>query len=376
MKITIVLGAFLPVPPIMGGAVEKAWFELGKEFVRRGHDVVQISRAVAELPETQTIDGVNHVRVRGFDTPRSIAWLKLLDLVYSARARRVVPAADVLVTNTFWLPILARRNAGRVYVHVARRPKGQMRLYKGAARLQAPSQTVADDIKAEVPAMESRVRVIPYPRPGAAGSAEPPPLADRDRTVLFVGRVDPEKGVHLLVRAFLALCRQKFAGWKLIIVGPHEPRYGGGGAQYLDELRTLADSDPRVQFPGAIFDSAELAREYDGARLFVYPSLAEKGETFGLAALEAMGRRCAVLTSGLGCFSDFVTDGTSGFVFDHRAADPVAALQQRLDDVMSDEGELARVAETGYRKSNEYAIELVAQQFLDDFQHVLEARNG
>ena len=44
MKITIVLGAFFPVPPLLGGAVEKVWFALGPEFVRRGHEVVQISR--------------------------------------------------------------------------------------------------------------------------------------------------------------------------------------------------------------------------------------------------------------------------------------------------------------------------------------------
>jgi hypothetical protein len=30
MKITIVLGAFLPVPPVMGGAVEKSWFALAR----------------------------------------------------------------------------------------------------------------------------------------------------------------------------------------------------------------------------------------------------------------------------------------------------------------------------------------------------------
>src|SRR5919204_575348 len=76
MKITIVLGAFLPVPPIMGGAVEKAWFGLAQEFATRGHDVVVISRAVAQLPPEELVDRVRHIRVRGFDTPRSLVWLK------------------------------------------------------------------------------------------------------------------------------------------------------------------------------------------------------------------------------------------------------------------------------------------------------------
>ena len=108
MRITVVLGAFLPVPTIMGGAVEKVWLMLGQEFARRGHQVVIVSRAVAQFPKEETIEGVRHVRVPGFDTPRSLPWLKILDLIYSVRARAVLPQADIVVTNTFWLPMLLR----------------------------------------------------------------------------------------------------------------------------------------------------------------------------------------------------------------------------------------------------------------------------
>jgi hypothetical protein len=99
MKITIVLGAFFPVPPLMGGAVEKVWFALGQEFARRGHEVVQISRSHSELPAAEEIEGVRHVRVRGHAQPRSILWLKWLDLLYSLRVRRILPSADILVTR-------------------------------------------------------------------------------------------------------------------------------------------------------------------------------------------------------------------------------------------------------------------------------------
>ena len=128
MKITIVLGAFFPVPPRMGGAVEKVWFALGQEFARQGHEVVQISRTHPQLPARETIGGVRHIRVSGFAQPRSSLWLKFLDLIYSVRVRFVLPRADILVTNTFWLPMLVRGRApGLVYVHVQRGPKGQMR---------------------------------------------------------------------------------------------------------------------------------------------------------------------------------------------------------------------------------------------------------
>src|SRR5205085_11340423 len=86
VKIMIVMGAFLPVPPIMGGAVEKAWFALAQEFARRGHELMQISRATPGLPAEEVIAGVKHVRVSGYDTPGSLVWLKVLDLMYSRRA--------------------------------------------------------------------------------------------------------------------------------------------------------------------------------------------------------------------------------------------------------------------------------------------------
>src|SRR5947207_3269820 len=119
MRITIVQGAFLPVPPLMGGAVEKVWFALGKEFARRGHEVCHVSRRYPSLPHREVVEGVRHIRVPGFSTRRSLVTLKLLDLCYSLRVLPALPAADILVTNTFWLPMLARRRKqGRLYIHV------------------------------------------------------------------------------------------------------------------------------------------------------------------------------------------------------------------------------------------------------------------
>src|SRR5438045_4470993 len=194
MKITIVTGAFLPVPPIMGGAVEKAWHALAREFARRGHEVVLVSRKVPELSSEELADGIRHVRVRGFDMPRSLLWLKVLDLFYSFRALSILPESDVVVTNTFWLPVLIWQAKTKVYVHVGRFPKGQMRFYGRAARLQSPSHAVADAIKTEAPGLASKVTVIPYPLPEGRDD-DPPSLAQRDKAILFVGRVHPETGV-------------------------------------------------------------------------------------------------------------------------------------------------------------------------------------
>jgi glycosyltransferase involved in cell wall biosynthesis len=373
MKITIVLGAFLPVPPVMGGAVEKVWLTLAQEFARLGHEVTIVSRAVAQFPRREMANGVRHIRVRGFDTPRSLLWLKCLDLIYSFRALSVLPPADILVTNTFWLPFLSRSaRRGRIYVHVARYPKGQMRFYGRGARLQAPSKAVANAIANEAPALARKISVVPYPAPSPLAEVALAGVAERNKIILYVGRVHPEKGVHLLVSAFAAGARTVFAEWNLMIVGPTEERFGGGGESYLDSLKRSADAADHVKFAGGVFDPGALEKTYRAAKLFVYPSLAEQGESFGLAPLEAMTHGCAVLVSDLACFRDFIRDGETGFIFDHRAEDPARTLRNEIEKITKDETLLACVADSGYRKSEQYSLPRVAEQFLSDFKSVMQ----
>ena len=371
MRITIVLGAFFPVPPLLGGAVEKVWFALGQEFVRRGHSVVQVSRSHPDLPAAETIAGVRHVRVRGAAQPRSILWLKWLDLLYSLRVRRILPEADILVTNTFWLPILTRTTRrGLVYVHVQRGPKGQMRWYAHVARLLAVSHAVADQIVAEAPQLRDQVRVIPNALPFRI---EPSDGAARARTILFVGRVHPEKGLELFLRALSHLPAEMLAAWKVKIVGPHETHLGGGGASFLREMQALGQrSGAQVEWPGRIFDPAKLAEEYRESLVFAYPSVAETGETFGVAPIEAMAHGCAPIVSNLACFRDYIEDGVTGFVFDHRATEPEKTLADRLVNLLGlGPEQIMRIGARARAKVAQFDIEPVAQRYLEDFASLL-----
>ena len=372
MKITIVLGAFFPVPPLLGGAVEKVWFALGPEFVRRGHEVVQISRTHPQLPERETIAGARHLRVRGYAQPRSILLLKWLDLLYSLRVRRVLPPAAILVTNTFWLPLLVRRkDRGRIYVHVQRGPKGQMRWYAHVARLCAVSRSIAAQIIAEAPQLREKVRVIPNALPFRI---EENPRAVRDQTILFVGRIHPEKGIELLLRALPLLPRDLLTEWRVKIVGPHEIQLGGGGEAFLHRMQDLADnSGAQVEWLGPMFDSAALAAQYRAALLFIYPSIAETGEALPVAPLEAMAHGCAPLVSALACFRDYISDGVNGFIFDHRGPDPARNLAEPLARVLQLGREaLAQTGLAARAKAAEFEIGKVAQEYLDDFAAILQ----
>lgn len=373
MKITIVTGAFFPVPPLLGGAVEKVWFALGQEFARLGHDVVHISRAHPDLPATEVIAGVRHRRVGDYAQPQSIVRLKLLDLLYSLRVRRILPEADILVTNTFWLPLLIRgTKRGLVYVHVQRGPKGQMRWYRHVARLCAVSRAIADDIVAEAPQLREKVRVLPNALPFRS---EQLPNDKREQTLLFVGRVHPEKGIELFLRALRLVPAEVLTGWKVEIVGPHETGLGGGGEEFLRSMQSLGNqSGADLAWAGKVFDPEELASHYRSAPVFVYPSVAETGEALPVAPLEAMAHGCAPLVSGLACFRDYIEDGVTGFVFDHRAAEPERELAARLTQVLALGGEkimtIGRAAQT---KAAEFDVAEVAPRYLADFESLLAA---
>ena len=369
MRITIVQGAFLPVPPLMGGAVEKIWFALGKEFARRGHEVVHISRHCKDLPREEGIEGVRHIRVGGYDAPGSLALLKGLDLVYSLRALRVLREADILVTNTFWLPFLVRsKRYGKLYVHAARYPKGQMRFYAHADRLQTVSRPIKEAIEREVPQLASKVRCIPNPLPTAVPALTP---GAREKELLYVGRVHPEKGIALLIDAVALIPEEQLADWKLVVVGPAESKFGGGGEAYLAELKRRGEKiSQRIVWTGAVFDAERLDAYYRSASLFVYPSLAEKGETFGLAPLEAMAQGCPALVSNLACFRDFIDEDVNGFVFDHRSANPAHTLAATLQELICDGKRLAQTAVLAHQTATEFSLERVAGQYLEDFQSI------
>lgn len=367
MKITILQGAFLPVPPVMGGAVEKMWYLLGQKFAARGHAVVHVSKKCADFPAQEWIQGVEHVRVAGHDAPSNGIFLKALDGIYTLKAIRAIPDdTDIVVTNTFWAPlILPLIKKAKIYVDVARMPKGQMRLYGAAARLRGTSTPVAAAIRAELPVRRhSQIGMIPNPLPYETDEAID--LSNKGRSILYCGRIHPEKGLELLTEAAKALPD----GWTLSIVGPWKISAGGGGESYLRTLKAMLDAD-KVRFIEPIYDINKLNALYKEAAIFVYPSVAEQGETFGLAPLEAMAWGAVPVVSDLACFKDFIADGKNGLIFDHRAEDARGRLTQSLLRLIEDHVLRRRLAEKALNVRVTHSPASIAELFLSDFARVI-----
>src|SRR5262249_48918441 len=150
----------------------------------------------------------------------------LLDFLWSRRAARALPAADVVVCNAVTLPTWlgrARPDAGRVVVMCGRMPKGQYRRYRHLARALAPSALV-------------RVRGYPidWTLLGEATLPSTPLLPARqgaeEVTLGYIGRIHEEKGLRLLATALPFLQRESgLPPWRLVVCGPDEIAQGGSG---------------------------------------------------------------------------------------------------------------------------------------------------
>ena len=180
----------------------------------------------------------------------------------------------------------------------------------------APSQAFADTLE------RNGIRVD-----GVLPHAVPPHVGTRDRhpspVVAFAGRLVPEKGTHIAVRAF-AQIRDEFPDARLRIAGDGPERSG------LELLSRELGVEACVDFLGHL-PRPELERELAGAWVQCVPSIWD--EPFGLVVIEAQARGTVVVASAVGALPELVVDGQTGYLVP--PADP-AALAAALGRVLAD----------------------------------------
>jgi glycosyltransferase involved in cell wall biosynthesis len=198
-------------------------------------------------------------------------------------------------------------------------PRGLRR----AAVVVTPSEAVAAEVRDEY-GLDDRVLATPLGVDESwFGAAPPDPswLAGRglpERYLLFVGSVEPRKGLPSLVRALRLLHDDSAAVVPLVLAGP--PGWGPA----LDH----AGLPPGAVLTAGYLDTAELRRLVAGAAALVYPS---RYEGFGLPPLEAFAAGTPVVASDLPAVRE-VTGELARLVPAGDDAALAAALRAVLDD--------------------------------------------
>lgn len=144
-------------------------------------------------------------------------------------------------------------------------------------------------------------------------------LPARTCAFLFVGRLEPAKGVETLLQAYCDLVARR-DDVRLLVVG--DGAYGG-------MLRVAASKVPGLKWLGRL-DGTALLDVYAAADVHVLPS---KFEPWGLVVNEAMAAGLPVIASRrVGCVDDLVIDGETGFVVEADSRSALADAMNRLAD--------------------------------------------
>ena len=390
MKITIVNGFFLPVPPLSGGATEKSWYQLARKFAAKGHQVTTISRRWPGLPDEEIHEDIRHLRLRGYDHKRKLWQNLLLDFLWSWQVFFALPRADVVIVNAVALPMWLgwlKPRAGKVVLMTGRMPKGQYRRYRAIARVLAPSSFVRDKVLEENPALAPVARVTGYPinwnllnQPGTTTSPFPSDSGQDQICVGFIGRIHEEKGVLLLAEAMQFVAQAPgLPAWRLLVCGPSDIARGGSGSLFRTQLlNRISAALPanRFQLLDPQFNERTLAGVYRRINIFCYPSLAGQGETFGVAVAEAMAAGAVPVVSRLACFADFVRDGENALTFDHTAPDAAQQLAGAIIRLLREPGLRQQLAVAAQDSVRRFDYARYAATLLEDFKQLTVPANS
>jgi phosphatidylinositol alpha-mannosyltransferase len=181
--------------------------------------------------------------------------------------------------------------------------------------------------------------------------AKATPWPTEGRTVFFVGRHEPRKGLAVLLDAMREL-------------PPDVRLWVGGEGPETEELRSRVAGDARIEWLGQI-DDDEKASRLRGADVFCAPSL--RGESFGIVLLEAMAAQTPIVASELPGYANVARAGRDAVMVPPDDAGALAAALRRVLDEPSLGEELVSSGDT---RAAEFSMDHLAEAYVELYDRV------
>ncbi len=210
-------------------------------------------------------------------------------------------------------------------------------------------------------------KFYPIPQDEAREYIGVPPCG---RMLLFVGRIEPLKGLDILIDA-ISIIRQKKVmeerPFCLAIIGGESDEGGEQANIELDRIKAITEQhglQDLVTFLGSKSQDS-LPYYYSAAEAVVVPS---HYESFGMVALEAMACGTPVVASQVGGLAYVVQDGVTGFTV---PVDEPGELAERIASLLQDQELHNRLGRQAVEVAQDYTWDKIAKRLLEVYDGLL-----
>lgn len=376
---------------MFGGPV-KVLYDVSRELVKRGHEVVVYTSDVKNVNSRVSgdfaeIDGVKicyfknlsmfFARRKIFITPSIIPTvrknIKFFDIVHIHGYRSFQNPVLHYYLEKKLVPYVLQSHGTLSVMGISKHPKRVYDLFIGRRILRDAASVIAlTRMEAEqyrsIGVPEEKISVIPNGIDLSEFTDLPPKgsfrkkfgIDDDEKIVLYLGRIHKIKGIDVLVKAFANVV-EKLEDVKLVVVGPDDG--------YLGELRALIRSqkiEGNVLVTGPLYGKGKL-EAYIDADVYVLPS---RYEIFGMTILEACA--CAkpvVATKVSGAALDIILNGHTGFLVQ---PEKVPELTEALIHLLTNEDKAKKMGmQAKERAAKMFSIETVVDKIENLYKEIL-----
>ncbi|MBR2839806.1 glycosyltransferase [Candidatus Saccharibacteria bacterium] len=175
--------------------------------------------------------------------------------------------------------------------------------------------------------------------------------------VLYIGRVDPEKQVGLVIEAFLK-ARKKMPKIEMVIVGDGVDRL---------RLEKMYGDNAAVHFLGRVIPP-DLYEMYRIGTVF---ATASEVETQGIVLIEAAASGLPLIAVNEGAVAEVCRDGENGFLCQ---PGNVPEMAEAIHKILSDDDLRAKFAKKSLEIANEHDFEKTLDKFINIYNRVISQK--
>ncbi|MCC5615457.1 glycosyltransferase family 4 protein [Nostoc sp. CHAB 5836] len=206
--------------------------------------------------------------------------------------------------------------------------------------------------------------------------------ANKIKQLLFIGRISPEKGVHILLKAFNKVILN-YPNVQLKIIGPENAILPWGmmnredpnvlkltpfyKENYGSQLRKIisANAVNSVFFVGTV-ENFKLIEHYEQSDIFIFPSV--WNEPFGIPIIEAMAMELPVIATYSGAFPELVQQRKTGFLVERNDPD---ALAEAILCLLEDENLSKAMGKAGRQRAVEkFSWDRLSESLFDRYKQI------